>query len=222
MIEERKGVYSTMDELKKSLRPANLKSTYMSLNKREEDTFKPRPKEQPDREERETRETPREDLRETQTPRNPIVEKKTVVKRPVRRDVLKWVEEEDEPLDIPTGEVVGGLLDREKFLKERVSQITEALETRKNIHKDIVEEIDRDIRDKEELMRKTSDLDEERDLKLDMSFLRAQKRKENVQFWKDVTQLRGQFKELQEELQMETKIANLFKRFDKGGVSDGK
>ncbi len=213
-MEEMGNLYGRPERLETHLRHVSLRPAYSwDMNQRERESREHVEKVEKQAEKQNKQNEP-QDLRQLET-RAPIVEKKVVVRKPVRRDILKWVEEEHEDLDIPTGEVVGSLLDREQFLKQRITEIFDAVETRRAIHKDIIDEINRDIADKDELLRKTSDLDEERDLKLDISFLRAQKRKENVQFWKDITQLRGQLKLLQEELQAETRIANLFKKFDK-------
>jgi len=61
-----------------------------------------------------------------------------------------------------------------------------------------------------------SDIDDIRDFKLDISTLRMEKRRENVQFWRDLVQLTTELRELMEEYKTESKIANLFRELKSG------
>ena len=58
---------------------------------------------------------------------------------------------------------------------------------------------------------KIADIDEKRNLKLDATVLRKEKRHEIVQFWKDVTELGSELTELTEKFEVEKKITDLFK-----------
>jgi len=46
---------------------------------------------------------------------------------------------------------------------------------------------------------------------LDISLLQREKRKENVQFWRDVLELTTELREIIEQHEMESKIAEIFK-----------
>ncbi len=89
------------------------------------------------------------------------------------------------------------------------------MKERERLHKEIMSEIDIDIREKETMENRVADLDEKRNLRLDMSVLRKEKRTENLLFWKDLTELRIELRELMEQFQTESKIVNIFK--DMGG-----
>ena len=131
---------------------------------------------------------------------------------------------EDEKIDtlkLVSSEVVGTLFDRVKFLEERINEIDKNIALRSRLHDDIINEVDIDIKEKESLMTMVSDLNEKRNFKVDISVLRKEKRHEAVQFWKDVLELRSELRELQEQYQVESKIAALFKDMNKeDGESD--
>ena len=141
-------------------------------------------------------------------PRKITVERKTIHK------MLR--EEELEPLRKVSPKVIGNLFDRVEFLKQRITETKAALDTRKILHKDLVAEIEADIKDKHEMLRKLTDVDDIRDFKLDISTLRMERRRENVQFWRDIMDLTMEMRELIEEYQTESKIANLFKDLQPG------
>ncbi len=121
-----------------------------------------------------------------------------------------------EPLKRVSPKVIGNLFDRVEFLKQRMVEIKNALDHRKTLHNDLIREIDEDIKDKQEILGRLSDIDDIRDFKLDISTLKMEKRRENVQYWRDVLELSTELRELLEEHQMESKIASLFKELQPG------
>ena len=135
-----------------------------------------------------------------------------------RRTIHKMLSEEQlEPLRTIGPKVIGNLFDRVEFLKQRITETQSAIETRKKLHNDIIQEVDVDISDKQKVLEKLSDVDDIRDFKLDISSLRMEKRRENVLFWRDIFDLSTQLRESIEEYQMENKIANLFEELKPGG-----
>ncbi len=149
------------------------------------------------------------EYQEKEAPREIKVERRTI------HHMLN--EQELEPLKKVSPKVIGNLFDRVEFLKTRISEIQSALETRKRLHAEMVQEIDTDINDKGAMLAGLSDIDDIRDFKLDVSTLRMEKRRENVQFWRDLVQLTTELRELMEEYQTESKIANLFQELKPGG-----
>lgn len=144
-------------------------------------------------------------------------EKPSVVFRRERRSPQRMLlETELEPLRKVSPKVIGSLFDRVDFLRTRISEIQSALDTRKRLHDELVKEIDADIGDKQRMVAGLSDIDDIRDFKLDISTLRMEKRRENVQFWRDLVQLTTELRELMEEYQTESKIANLFRELKPG------
>jgi len=81
---------------------------------------------------------------------------------------------------------------------------------REDLHNDMIKEIDVDIKEKEEMASRVTDIDEKRNLQLDMSILRKEKRREGVEFWKDITELKSEMREITEKHVAETKITSLF------------
>jgi hypothetical protein len=156
----------------------------------------------------------REEYREKEAPREIKVERRTIHK------MLK--EEEMEPLKMLGPKVIGNLFDRVDFLKIRVNEVQTALDTRKSLHEELIKEIDLDIGDKQRLVMGLSDIDDVRDFKLDISSLRMEKRRENVQFWRDTVQLTTELRELLEEYQTESKIANLFQELKSGEQNENR
>jgi len=156
----------------------------------------------------------------TEGPRGKIYieEKPSVVPKRERRSPQRMLlEQELQPLRKVSPKVIGNLFDRVEFLRIRISEIQSALDTRKRLHEELIKEIDADIGDKQRMVAGLSDIDDIRDFKLDVSTLRMEKRRENVQFWRDLVQLTTELRELMEEYQTESKIANLFKELKSGG-----
>lgn len=135
---------------------------------------------------------------------------KEVTKRAASQS-LRLEDEVIEPLNRLSPEVIGTLFDRLKFLGERIDEINDNVKIREELHNSTVREIDRDVLEKETLGQRTNDMDETRNLKMDISVLRKEKRHENVQFWKDLFELKTELRELLEKYQTEKKIVEIFK-----------
>jgi hypothetical protein len=156
----------------------------------------------------------KEEYREKERPREIKVE---------RRSIQKMLREEElEPLKTLGPKVIGNLFDRVDFLKIRITEVQVALDTRKRLHDELIQEIDADINDKKALLAGLSDIDDIRDFKLDISTLRMEKRRENVQFWRDLFQLTTELRELLEEYQTESKISNLFQELKAGEMDENR
>ena len=133
------------------------------------------------------------------------------IRTKIRESMPGMEKEADEPLKLAGSRVIGNLFDRIDFLRQRIDEMNCAIETRKNLHEEIIAEIDADIEDKTRSLSTLTDTDDIRDFKLDISLLRAEKRKENLKFWKDLLELRSELRKLKEEYETEGKIAELFK-----------
>ena len=107
--------------------------------------------------------------------------------------------------------VIGDLFDRVKFLEQRIDELKSLMGTRETIHNEMVNDIDDDIIEKRQMVGVVSDLHERRNLKLDISILRKEKRHENVQFWKDLLELTTELRTLTEQYETESKIVSIFK-----------
>lgn len=161
-----------------------------------------------------------EELYELHLPRDerlPVREEKPREERVVREVQVKrqgmprMEDQAVQPLKLLGPEVIGSLFERVQFLKTRIREITEALKLRESIHSQMVEEIDVDIKEKEAFATRVADIDEKRNFKLDVSILRKEKRLENVQYWRDVTELRSELREFLEKYETEGKIVAIFK-----------
>ena len=136
---------------------------------------------------------------------------------PILQRMIKDMQvEEPQPLEKIGSEVVGSLFDRLKFLKERIMEVQKAIKEREEMNKRVNEEIDHDIAEMEKILTTISDREQLREFKLNLTLLRMEKRKENTIFWRDMVSLRKQLKELVEEYETESKISNLFSRFNFG------
>jgi len=141
------------------------------------------------------------------------IDEKKAIERRIRSKVAMPRMEEDRitPLKRITPQIVGNLFDRVRFLEDRINEIGEIIKIREGLHNDMIKEIDIDIKEKEEMASRVADIDEKRNFQLDMSVLRKEKRHESVQFWKDISELKSELRELTEKHQSETKITGLFK-----------
>jgi len=68
----------------------------------------------------------------------------------------------------------------------------------------------KDIDDKLSKLSITTDSDKARDLQLDLTNLKMERRREVLLFWKDVLELQRELQELKEQYMVESKIAKLF------------
>lgn len=132
-----------------------------------------------------------------------------------KQAVPKLDDEPVEGLRRQTPEVTGNLFDRVKFLEERIDETKKAMVLREDIHNNIISDIDSDIEEKEKIENQLTNMDEKRNIKMDISILRREKRSENVRFWKDVFELRTELRELLENHHTEKKILGVFE--DLGG-----
>ena len=106
--------------------------------------------------------------------------------------------------------IIGNLFDRVRFLAERIAELKTAVEDRKRINKEIIAEINEDIVTRKEFLRTLAELSDKRDFMLDISLFAREKRKENVQFWRDLLEITTELRELEERYEMESKIAGIF------------
>ena len=142
-----------------------------------------------------------------------ILEKKVVSQRlvPTESDTIK-------PLKLVSAEVIGGIFDRVNFLGKRIEELRANIQLRHNIHNDILAEIEKDIDDRMQFLLAITDPNERRNLKLDISVLRKERRNESVQFWRDLVELSTELRKLEEEFEIETKIAGIFNSGNVGAV----
>ena len=106
--------------------------------------------------------------------------------------------------------VFGTLFDRLKFLKIRIDELEEAIEERRSMNVRFNKEIEKDVSDLEIFLEKLSAKEDIREFKLNITLLRMDKRKENNLFWRDITALKKQLRELKEEYENEFNISKLF------------
>ena len=137
---------------------------------------------------------------------------KEIERSVVASEAMPRVEENRlESLKRMTPLVIGDLFDRVKFLEQRIDELKSLMGTRETIHNEMVNDIDDDIIEKRQMVGVVSDLHERRNLKLDISILRKEKRHENVQFWKDLLELTTELRTLTEQYETESKIVSIFK-----------
>ncbi len=144
-------------------------------------------------------------------PEEPEAERKERIVPIIKHRAMPRLEDEKiEPLKRLPPMVIGGLFDRVRFLEARMAETTETMTARADLHKKMLEEIAVDITERDEMLSHTADPDERRNIKLDMSVLRKERRHEQVQFWRDLLELRTELRELMEKHEMEKKIVDLF------------
>jgi hypothetical protein len=129
------------------------------------------------------------------------------------------MDEDPEPLKRETPVIVGNLFDRIVFLKERIDETSRMMELRKEIHKKMTEEIEADVKEKEEIEKRMADMTDKRNFKMDISALRKECRAETVRFWKDMLELKTELQELLEQHKTETKIVDIFKNLETDGLN---
>lgn len=135
-----------------------------------------------------------------------IREEKVVSSRMIQR-----VEDDKiKPLRLMSEEVIGGIFNRVNFLKKRIDELNINTGLRNHVHDNILQEIEKDIEDRMMFLQAISDINEKRNLKLDISVLRKERRNESVQFWRDIVELSTELRKLEEEYEIEAKIAEIF------------
>lgn len=132
----------------------------------------------------------------------------TEVKRVTHPRLKEWKGPKSLNRDEP--EVFGTLFDRLRFLERRAEELESMIEERTRLHRGVIEEIDKDIEDKEKMVARIADMEERRNFKLDISILRRDKRFELLQFWRDMMELRTELREVSEKMETESKIVNIF------------
>lgn len=148
--------------------------------------------------------------------REPEIKTIEIVKK---RAMPRMEDTKIQPIKRETPEIFGNLFDRVDFLKSRMQENEDLMKEREALHNGFIKEITEDIADKEEMATHITDIDERRNFKLDISILRKERRHESIQFWKDILELKTEFRELTEKLQTEEKILSAFKKIE-GGVND--
>jgi hypothetical protein len=138
--------------------------------------------------------------------------KERIVRETVtKRTAMPRMEEEKiKPLERKTPEILGNLFDRVEFLGQRISENHEAMETRKALHDEITQDVDVDIEEKKNMVGMITDVEEKRNFKMDISILRKEKRTESINFWRDMTELRSELRELLEQYETEKRIKDMF------------
>lgn len=143
----------------------------------------------------------------------PLPEERVVKEVLVARQAMPRMEDHKiQPLKLLGREVIGSLFDRLEFLRKRIEEIQDTLKVRESLHNDMVAEIEVDIKEKDAMATRVADINEKRNLKLDVSILRKEKRLESVQFWRDLVELHAELRELMENFETETKIVNIFRQ----------
>ena len=132
----------------------------------------------------------------------------TQIKRVTHPRLKEW--KGPQSLNRKPPEIFGTLFDRLRFLESRADELNEMMEERARLHNLVVEEIDKDIEDKEKTVSWLSDVEEKRNFKLDISILRRDKRMELLQFWRDVMELRTELREVMERVETESNIVSIF------------
>jgi hypothetical protein len=150
----------------------------------------------------------------------PIIKEVVKEVRVVKKQAIPKMDDEPlMPLKKITPNIVGSIFERVRFLEERIAEVRDAMALREKLHNDILNGIDEDIKEKNSMVLNLSDVDERRNLKMDISLLMKEKRREEIEFWRDVYTLRSELRELTEDYQTEKKISNIFsdlkKDFDK-------
>jgi len=140
--------------------------------------------------------------------------KPKIIKTVERQAMPHMMDEAIEPLKIISSDVIGNIFDRVKFLEQRITELNKNVELRTKLHESIVKEIEKDIDDKDHMILALSDPNERRNLKLDISILRKERRHEDVQFWKDIMELTTELKQLTEEYETERKISSIFENLN--------
>ncbi len=141
-----------------------------------------------------------------------LAERPTEKVRVIRREAVPGGDiSEIKTLKRTVPKIMGSLFDRVTFLRERMEELRNMMETRRGLHEEIVSEIKKDIEEKEGMANSTADIDQRRNIKLDISVLRREKRHEMVQFWKDLAELQSELRQILEEYKSESKISEIFR-----------
>lgn len=135
------------------------------------------------------------------------IEKKIIVKQ---KQAIPREDEDVDTIKRTDSEIIGSIFDRVGFIEQRLTDIRENMEIRKKLNESMTKEIDQDITEKKSMLGQAIDMDERRNIMLDISLLRREKRNEQVRFWKDMYELNAELRELMERFEVESKIVNMF------------
>lgn len=138
------------------------------------------------------------------------VKKQEAVSPILKKLVVSEQADEITPLRMIGSGVMGGLFDRVRFLKERISETVTFMDDRKRMNELFNKDSDEDIAEMERILPGIADREELREFKINLNLLKMEKRKENNLFWRDMLALKIQLRELKEQFEVESKIADLF------------
>jgi hypothetical protein len=130
---------------------------------------------------------------------------------PVIKSMIRGMQSVDsQPIEDVGLKVVGSLFDKIKFLKIRIDEMQQAVADRETMNQKFNKEIDEDIEDLEIFLTKLATKEDIREFKLNISLLKMEKRKENNLFWREMTTLKQQLRELKEEYETQSNISQIF------------
>ncbi|MBD3155778.1 MAG: hypothetical protein GF368_03930 [Candidatus Aenigmarchaeota archaeon] len=150
-------------------------------------------------------------------------ERERIVREVVTKQEKRWQKIKQErlrSLRLLGSELIGNIFERVKFLEARVDDIQAAMSLRQEINKRSIAEITRDIDEKESEIKTLSDPERIRDLQLDLTNLKMERRREKLLFWKDELELQRELHQLKEQLVIESKVADLFDGLREDGVQN--
>ena len=148
-------------------------------------------------------------------------ERERIVREVVTKQEKRWQKIKEErlrSLRLLGSELIGNIFERVRFLETRVGDIENAVQARQLINKKSIAEITQDIDKKESEIKTLSDPERIRDLQLDLTNLKMERRRETLLFWKDNLELQRELHQLKEQLAIESKVADLFEELREDGV----
>ena len=140
-------------------------------------------------------------------------EERAIIEKEIVLQKKKWVkikEERLKALRLLGSELIGNIFERVKFLETRINDIETSFKSRQLINQSALEEITEDISEKTRTLSSTADSETIRDLQLDLTNLKMERRREILIFWKDKFELKKELQELKEQHAIESKVAKLF------------
>jgi hypothetical protein len=150
-------------------------------------------------------------------------EKERIVREVVTKQEKRWQKIKEErlrSLRLLGSELIGNIFERVRFLETRVGDIENAVQARQLINKKSIAEITQDIDKKESEIKTLSDPERIRDLQLDLTNLKMERRRETLLFWKDNLELQRELHQLKEQLTIESKVADLFEELREDGIQN--
>ena len=138
---------------------------------------------------------------------------KEIVKKEILQEQKRWTKIKEErlrSLRLLGFELIGNIFERVRFLELRIANIENSLKNRQEISEKAIKEITEDIDNKLSKISVTTDSDKIRDLQLDLTNLKMERRRETLLFLKDSVELQRELQQLREQHTIENKIAKLF------------